>query len=46
MSIGVGDVSSGISSARRETATVPLVDDITMRTTPARDAASHSRRVP
>ena len=46
MSIGAGVSSSATSSARRDTATVPLVDAIRMRVTPARAAASHTRRVP
>jgi hypothetical protein len=43
---GVAELSSGFSSSRSETATVPLVDAITMRFTPALRAASHSTRVP
>ena len=46
MSTGAGASSSATSSARRETATVPLVETITMRLTPARAAAAPSRRVP
>src|ERR1043165_4725437 len=40
ISTGVGVSSSATSSARRETATVPLVDAITMRETPARAGVS------
>ena len=44
--MGGGDDSSGHSSSRSEIAMVPLVDDMTMRLTPATAAAWHTTRVP